>query len=72
MRGYLRGVPAAAAYCGMSENTFRAKVAPHIPKPRIINGQGYYAIRSLDAFMHPENNAADDSLRFRGSLPAKN
>lgn len=65
MRGYLRGVPAAARYLGMSPKTFRANVRPKIAKPRVIKGQAYYAISALEAFMQPAENSASDSLCFR-------
>jgi hypothetical protein len=66
---YLRGIKAAATYCGISDRaTFRNWCARFEITPRIINGQAYFDRRALDQFMSPERNAPGASeLFWRGT-----
>lgn len=58
-RGYLRGGAAAASYLGIDRGTFRDwQNDPDLPgskmlRPRIIRGEAYYKISTLDLFMEP-------------------
>lgn len=73
-RGYLRGCRSAAAYLSVDRKTFRSwRDDPQLPDhvrrlllPRIIRGESYYRVASLDRFMDPVNNIPDEDLFFRG------
>jgi hypothetical protein len=73
VKGYVRGSRAAAEYLDIDRKTFRswredqtiADDLRRLLRPRVIRGESYYRIVSLDRFMDPINNI-DDEMTFRG------
>jgi hypothetical protein len=74
LRGYIRGLQAAAAYCGISDrSTFREWCREFEIRPRIIHGQAFFRIATLDRFMDPDSNSEhDEQLFWRGTETAPN
>lgn len=56
-RGYVRGLTAAAEYCGISDRgTVKEWFKSGGIRPRIINGQAFFKVSDMDRFMSPDSN----------------
>lgn len=70
VRGYVRGVKAAANYCGISDDkTFRDWCRTFCVRPRLINGQAYFSLKALDNLMDPAANAPGSEEKFWNGTP---
>jgi hypothetical protein len=74
LRGYIRGLQAAAEYLGISDReTLRSWCKEFNLPPRIIHGQAYFKISTLDRFMDPVSNAPGAEEQFwRGTTTSPN